>query len=553
LTPTTVADPNMTDPTDSPSTGHLEGFASWTLRWPLTTAIALLVVGQLALWVPHYLTWPLFADHDVFMTPAQGWDHGIKPYRDVFGNNFPGTTYIFWLLGHGFGWGKELPFHALDAAMLGALGVAMVLWGRRRLGAALPALIGFATFVTYYLGLDYSQVGQRDWHAPFFAVLGLLAAETWPGRPGRWASAIGFALAFSIRPQPVLLLPAMLSALDEGARPTGDESWRRWVGASLEWGILLAIGLVLVFAPLWLSGIGRDFLRGVRLAAYGQPYNRFSWRSFAWGLVVQVSLKELAVPLVMLLLIGTAPRPVRRTSRTWLLAMLGVLFYRPISPLPHVYLKHPLMLIWSVNVAVLARLILGLGVAPSVRLAMVLLTLGLQATIKPRFSNPNGTLDALPALRRGGESVTVPPGYVHNEGVPLSALYNWEDYRGAIEYLRRETGPETRVANALKAVPAINGPAGRLPVFPAESLAWLYMIRPDDVPRFAEALEEAGDSVVVWAPEEDRAFKEVKDFHIDSIEEVIRRRYEPIPGARFGLIEVWRRKPGSPPARDAAR
>jgi hypothetical protein len=553
LTPTTVADPTVAGPSTAPSAGRLERFAAWTLRGPLTIALAALVAGQLALWVPHYLTWPLFADHDVFMTPAQGWDHGLKPYRDLFGNNFPGTTYLFWLLGHAFGWGKELPFHALDATMLGVLGVAMVLWGRRCLGGALPALIGYATFVTYYLSLDYSQAGQRDWHAPFFAVLGLMAAETWPGRPGRWAAAAGFALAFSVRPQPVLLLPALLSALDEGARSTGDEPWNRWVVATLEWGVVLAIGLVLVFAPLWLSGIGRDLLRGVRLAAYGQPYNRASFGSFFGGLVMQMTLKEVSVPLVMLLVIGTTPRPVRRTSRTWLLAMLGVLFYRPISPLPHVYLKHPLMLIWSVNVAVLARLVLGLGVAPSVRLAMVLLAMGLGATIKPRFTNPKGTLDALPVLRRGGESVTVPPGYVHNEGVPLSARYNWEDYRGVIEYLRHEVKPETRVANVLKGVPAINGPSGRLPVFPAESLAWLYMIRPEDMSRFAESLEQATDAVVVWAPDEDRKFDDMKQFDITTLEKVIHRRYEPIQGARFGLIQVWRLKPEPATARDEHR
>lgn len=552
MTPTTVAaDHDRLDEsrTDALPAGRLDRFAAWVLRWPLTLALGLLVVGQLALWVPHYLTWPLFADHDVFMTPAQGWDHGLKPYRDLQGNNFPGTTYMFWLLGHAFGWGKEWPFHALDAAMLGGLGVAMVVWGRRRLGGALPALIGYVTFVTYYLGLDYSQAGQRDWHAVFFAVLGLMAAETWPGRVGRWASAVAFALAFSIRPQPVLLLPALLSALDEGARPTGDEPARRWVGATLEWGVVLAAGLVLVFAPLWLSGIGGDFLRGVRLAAYGQPYNRFSLAAFGWGLLVQGTLQEVVVPLVLLVLLGNAPRSVRRTTRTWLLAMLGALLYRPISPRPHVYLRHPLILVWSFDVAVLARLVLDLDVAPRVRLAMVLLTLGLQATIKPRFSNPNGTIDALRELRRGGESVPVPPGYVHNEGVPLSARYNWEDYRAVIEFLRHQTGPETRVANLLKAVPALNGPAGRLPVFPAESLAWLYMIRPDDMPKFAEALEKTDDAVVVWAPDEDKKYDDMVEFHIDPLTAVVRRRFEPIPGARFGLIQVWRLRPKRDPAR----
>ena len=55
--------------------------------------------------------------------------------------------------------------------------------------------------------------------------------------------------------------------------------------------------------------------------------------------------------------------------------------------------------------------------------------------------------------------------------------------------------------------------------------------------RFAEALEGEPDSVVVWTPGDagpDPSFK------IDRLESAIRRFYE--PDARFGIIEVWRRK-----------
>ena len=93
---------------DAPAARLLDG--------PLTAALLLLALGQLASWVPHYLTWPWFADEDVFATAAQGWDSGVLPYRDLRGNNFPGTTYLFWGLGKAFGWGNTVAFYAFDAA-----------------------------------------------------------------------------------------------------------------------------------------------------------------------------------------------------------------------------------------------------------------------------------------------------------------------------------------------------------------------------------------------------------------------------------------------------
>src|SRR6476646_2332631 len=76
-----------------------ERIAAGVLNGPLTVALVLLCGFQLVTWIPHYLTWPWFADHDVFATLALGWEHGQVPYRDLAGNNFPGTIYLFWLLG----------------------------------------------------------------------------------------------------------------------------------------------------------------------------------------------------------------------------------------------------------------------------------------------------------------------------------------------------------------------------------------------------------------------------------------------------------------------
>src|SRR5262249_20637324 len=118
-----------TEPAAAPFT---ERMAAWLLNGPLTIALVALCAFQLATWVPHYLTWPWFADHDVFATMALGWDHGQLPYRDLAGNNFPGTVYIFWLIGKLFGWGRTVPFYALDAIFVLVLGALLLLWSRVR-------------------------------------------------------------------------------------------------------------------------------------------------------------------------------------------------------------------------------------------------------------------------------------------------------------------------------------------------------------------------------------------------------------------------------------
>src|SRR5437660_10630764 len=110
-----------------PSTVPLaERAATWLLGAPLSAALVALCGFQLATWVPHYLTWPWFADHDVFATLALGWEHGQLPYRDLAGNNFPGTIYLFWVVGKLFGWGRTVPFYAVDAVFVLILGATLL-------------------------------------------------------------------------------------------------------------------------------------------------------------------------------------------------------------------------------------------------------------------------------------------------------------------------------------------------------------------------------------------------------------------------------------------
>src|SRR5260370_24310996 len=118
------------------------------------------------------------------------------------------------MLGKSVGWGRTAALYAVDSGFIVALGVALAAWSRRQFGRSLAGLAGYFVFLAYYLSRDYSQVAQRDWQAPFFVVLGLLALEALPGWGGRVASALATAVAVSFRPQVVVLLPAVAAAID---------------------------------------------------------------------------------------------------------------------------------------------------------------------------------------------------------------------------------------------------------------------------------------------------------------------------------------------------
>ena len=133
--------------------------SSGRCRRPLARCVSVFLL----MWAPHYLTWPAWADTDQFMVSAQSWDAGLRPYRDLPDFDFPGPILLLYVLGKAFGWGRTLPFYAVDLALLFVLGGALVAWSRRMFGAAMPGLIGYLPFLGYYLGLDYSQVAQRDW------------------------------------------------------------------------------------------------------------------------------------------------------------------------------------------------------------------------------------------------------------------------------------------------------------------------------------------------------------------------------------------------------
>ncbi len=527
--------------------------AWWALRRGLPLGMAGLGVAWLATWLPHYLQWPWSRDAEAFAVIAQGWDAGELPYRDVRGYNFPGQIYLHWLLGKLFGWGRTWTLYAADAgALLVYVGV-LLAWARRRLRSSLAGMAACLIVLALYLDLHFEAVGERDWHAPLGAALGVLTLETWPGRRGRWLSALLVAVAFVIRPHAVLFLPALaLAATDSGV---GVGGWRRLTARVLEWGCAFALFVGLGFAPLVFAGVLDDLVRGLRVASYGGPYSTFTLdRGVA---ILSEELRRPTTAALLIALVGLSLRskrdPLTAPARTWLLVVAGTLLYRPLHPVDHNYLTLPLALTcataWAIPFAWCERVATQTPAGrrrPLLGLLAVLLLLYETSPIAPRWFPWNcGVGASLGAIRAAvrGEPPPVPPGaWIWYGPSKRQPYYTWEGYSQLLRYVRETTGPETIVANVLKnpPFPTVNGPTGRRSPFRAETgVAWVWLVREDMDETFARELEEAGaDSIVVWAPKEDTGHPRLQ---LDRLKRVILEKY--VPEARFGLIEVWRRKP----------
>jgi hypothetical protein len=502
---------------------------------PLTFGLLLLVACQLCQWAPHYLTWPLFPDHDVFATAAQAWDMGERPYRDFHTNNFPGTIYAFWALGKLFGWGKSTAVYALDVVFLLAFGAATLAWSRRVLKDWRPGLIVYAAWLGYYLDLDYSLTAQRDWHAGGLAMMSIYLLQAVPNRVGRIGSACLLAMAASVRPQVGLFLPAWWLALDDEALLD-----RRSIINRMGWGLVLGACFTALMFPLIVQDLLGDFLHSLRLVALGGEYSRTSLRAVRDELLREALYFPFWVVALPLAFHVSRLAPARRrVVVAWLVAFAAVVLYKPLSPVPHAYLTQPVTLVLAVLMGLLASVVLEWGPAPPVLQATALaLLIGLQITGRPRFCNLERTLEARGVLASGTEAEREPMGCEFSPWFKQGATYKWRDYRDLLAYLREHTSPATRVANVLRGYPAINSATGRLSALPAESIAWCLIIRPDDEAEFAHALETCEDSVVVWSPKEVGVRSR---FDLVVLAPTIERLYQ--PAARFGPLEVWTRRP----------
>ena len=519
----------------------------------LTVALWLLCFGFLAAWVPHYLTWPWSRDEDTFATLALSWEHGILPYRDIRAFNFPGHTYLFWGLGKTFGWGRTVPFYAFDASCVVLLGGVLVAWSRRRLGGALPGLVGYLVFLKSYLSFAFEGTGERDWHTALLLCLGIMIAQAWPGRLSRVVSALTAALALSIRPHAVLFLPALAAAVVEAGpnlrsapdledgpnlRSTGEARFR----VVLVWLSWLGLFLAMVFAPLVAAGITADWIRSLAVPAYGGPYSTVTAASAIKVFLNQFRDWKTVVPLATTALAATGSRAgLRRTAHTWLLAWLGALVYGPVHPVQHGYLIHPILLVRSITWALVAARIVSMR-WPSrpVRVFALLLLVFELVPSPPWQCDLRASVKAIGALARGAMPVSAPRGCSHVYQLPS----RWSEYCEVLDYLRQSTGTQTLVANVLNRHPyeSINGPAGRLSPFRAEAgICWLSWNKIDLDPEFAQELENATDAVVVW---ESRQQSVEPRLRLERVVAVIRKSFEPV--ARFGDIEVCgARRPGN--------
>jgi hypothetical protein len=504
------------------------------------TGVVVMACGAfLAGWLPHYVLWPWYRDSDTFATLAQSWDAGILPYRDIRGYNFPGAIYLFWVLGKVAGWGRTWPLYVVDASALILLGAMLSAWSRRCLGNLLPGVTAYLIFLTFYLSLNFETVAERDWHASLCVVLSLLALEAWPGRTSRVISALLTALAFSIRPHVVLFLPALWAAVAEGI-----DTHRRHVLARSLAGWSLAFGLfsAMAFAPLFIAGIADDLARGLKVVAFGGPYNRANPATVARVFVDQLHVPATLAAIGLLCMTMIASEGVaRRRAATWSLALGAALGYRLLHPYQHFYLILPAALVAAVSLAIpIAWIADRPGIAPTLRMIALIFMISEVSTGIPRYCRFPAAIRALLCLARGQTLPNwSPPGSLDWFDVARGRRYPWADYRSVLNYLRETTGPATPVANVLRSppFPAINGPVGRLSPFLAESgVCWMLLVDLDLEPEFVAALERSTDSVVVWNPAEFSRFSRLR---LDRLTAVIQEHYR--LDARFGRIEVWRR------------
>ena len=303
----------------------------------------------------------------------------------------------------------------------------------------------------------------------------------------------------------------------------------------------MTLGVAIVFLPLVLAGIADDFFRGFLVATRGVKAGGFSLRERLGRLTEELSTtKFLAVSLATLILARSASKASLARILPWIVALAGAFGYRVLHPTPHDYLWQPLMLFWSLNLVLLTGLVLNAtGSRSALKLAAVALLLMVAVPERPLYCNPQLSIAAVQGLLKGETVGGMPSGCVVKYQKVGVANHPWQDYTRLLNYLRNETRPETRVANALRSAAAINGPSGRISPYSAETgLLWAWSIDSTYQDKYIHDLENAKNSVVVWIP---READETNQIHpTDFLKSTIIKHYE--LAAKFGEIEVWKRK-----------
>jgi hypothetical protein len=315
--------------------------------------------------------------------------------------------------------------------------------------------------------------------------------------------------------------------------------------ALAEWGIALIGFTVLAYLPLILQGLFDDFLRGIAFVSPAGSYGHRSPADRLESLMRQIRTTTIAgPPLGILLLLPRSGHSTIRRATTWLVVMGMSLLYMPVAPATHDYQLHPLHLVLSVNIAILAHLILRApAVRPEYNLALLLVL------VSPYFSKPvycsvRATAERLPGLVRGQWPAAMPWRFP-------SPYEDRTNYPELIDYLRRSTDKTMRIADLRLSVEPVCGVVGRLSPFPIDeaSLVWIRNLSGKAIPMTTEReyipyLERTPNSIVVWEPSKSLKGEYFgprrEPFEYRELAETVRRLYE--PEARFGPIEVWRRR-----------
>ena len=449
---------------------QLEATLNWIAGAPASILIAGWFTAQLLLWLPQYLTWPIWSDHDVFATAAFGWKHGMLPYRDLLSNNFPGQTYEFFALGELFGWGRPAAFRAFDAMLLIAFSGVMLLWSRRSFGRLLPGWITLGAIFAFYFTQNYPNTAQRDWHAALFALTSVMIPALLPSKTGSLVSGVIFSAALSLRPQALLFLPAVVKEIVASHEPPASaDVWKarqRWL---LLWCGAALVGVLLWLFPLWHAGVLGDFFGSLRTIMYGGAYNQKSAADIVRALQQQMRQPRFIVPALLLAVLSQQKR--NQAGWVMLTALFGAFLYAPISPHAHFYLLQPLVVTTACSLAPITALAMeGAQALPIVRLAILGLLVLTAAPAWPQYSDLGRSAKAIRWLWKPPRQPRPPAGYLNDPEMRLGGEYLWKDYVYMLEAIRNGTSPDVRVANALQFLPAVTGVVRRLPAFPAESI-----------------------------------------------------------------------------------
>lgn len=188
--------------------------------------------------------------------------HHLVPYRDFHEINFPGSLYLYILIGRAIGFTNERLLRVIDLGYLGAIGLATWIWLRplgHKIAWGAAVLFGIA-----YLTSDITVNIQRD----YFIILPLGCAVVVASRLPCWPPvARGFligvlgGLVAAIKPHALIGWPVILGFVYfdmQHAQPRRFSVLLVRLGLSSLVGLLILVGLMLLY--LVSSGSLSDFI-----------------------------------------------------------------------------------------------------------------------------------------------------------------------------------------------------------------------------------------------------------------------------------------------------